>query len=401
MDNRPKKSSSSQARWSVLHLINVFDARYDRDQRRIVDLQRQRGYDVSVITSRYDDELKHRNPLFFQQAEAPLTGVKISHNYSCKFSLGNAQPSVFYLPDATSLRAYDVTHVHGLTSYSNLLGCLLKRLNQSKLVTRSDLSQPGYQLLKNSVAYRSFFFKLLKSMDAIYTYTASEKAVLLDLGIPEDLVWVVPLGIQLERFFESAAADKSRSTITIGFIGRFDRVKGVHRLVKPLGQILREHKNVRVKFAGPKQDAKYATSILREMSLLPSFSYVGSLASSETPWFYQECDIVLVPSLSDTGGIVALEAMASGNAIVASNIPPFTEYFRDGVSGLLVDSEDEIYSSCKLLIEDDDLRVRLGCAARKNAGSYSDVAMVEKLEEIYIYIAGRLEPPVTDSETTR
>jgi glycosyltransferase involved in cell wall biosynthesis len=401
MDNHAENSSSSQARWSVLHLINVFDARYDRDQRRIVDLQRQRGYDISVITSSYDDELKHRNALFFQQAEAPFTGVKITHNFSCKFSLGDAQRSVFYLPDATSLRIYDVTHVHGLTSYSSVLGCLLKRFNHSKLVTRSDLSQAGYQLLKNSAAYRSFFFKLLKTMDAVYTYTASEKAVLRDLGIPEDLIWVVPLGIQLERFCETAATDESSSTITVGFIGRFDRVKGVHRLVKPLGQILREHENVRVKFAGPKQDTKYATSILREMSLCPSFSYVGSLGASETPRFYQGCDILLVPSLFDTGGIVALEAMASGKAIVASNIHPFTEYLKDGVSGLLVDSEDEIYSSCKLLIEDDNLRVKLGRAAHKNAGNYSDVAMIEKLEEIYAYVTGRSELAATDSETTR
>jgi glycosyltransferase involved in cell wall biosynthesis len=395
MGNHAKNCSSSQARWSVLHLINVFDARYDRDQRRIVDLQQQRGYDVSVITSRYDDELKRRDALFFQQAEAPLAGVKISHNYSCKIQLVDAHPSVVYLPDPTSLRAYDVTHVHGITSYSSILGCLLKRLNQSRLVTRSDLSQTAYQLLKNSVAYRSCFFKLLKSMDAVYTYTASEKALLLDLGIPGDLVWVVPLGIRLERFRNYTATDESRSMITIGFIGRFDRVKGVHRLVKPLGQILNEYENVRVKFAGPKQDIKYATSILREMSIFSSFSYVGSLGSSETPRFYHGCDIVLVPSLFDTGAIVALEAMASGKAIVASNISPFTEYLKDGESGLLVNNEDEIYSSCKLLIEDADLRTRLGRAARKSASAYSDVAMIEKLEEIYAYVTGRLEPPAT------
>lgn len=388
MNNHAKNSSSSSPHWSVLHLINVFDARYERDQRRIVDLQQQRGYDVSVVTSRFDDDLKRRNVLFFQQAEADLRGVKISHNYSCKLPFGNAQPLVFYLPNATSLRAYDVTHVHGLTSYSSVLGCLLKHLNQSRLVTRSDLSQTGHHLLKKSAAYRSFFFKLLTSMDAVYAYTAAEKAILLDVGIPEDRVWVVPLGIQLERFLERTAFDDSGSAVTIGYIGRFNRVKGVHRLVKPLSRILRECANTRVKFAGPKQDIEYATSILREMSLLPSFSYVGSLSSSDTPQFYQGCDIIVVPSLSETGAIVALEAMASGKAIVASNIRPFSEYLEDGVSGLLVENDEEIYSSCKLLIEDDDLRTRLGRAARKRASNYSDVAMIQKLEGIYAYVSG-------------
>jgi glycosyltransferase involved in cell wall biosynthesis len=372
----------------VLHLINVFDARYDRDQRRIVDLQQQRGYDVSVVTSRYDDELKRRTTFFFQQAEADLRDVKISHNYSGKLPFRNAQPLVFYLPNAASLRAYDITHVHGLTSYSSVLGCLLKHFNQSGLVTRSDLSQTAYYLLKESVAYRSFFVKLFKSMDAVYTYTESEKAILLDVGIPEDRVWVVPLGIQLERFRERAAPDDRGSAVTIGYIGRFDRVKGAHRLVKPLSRILSESENTRVKFAGPKQDVKYATSILREMSLLPSFSYLGSLSSSDTPRFYQGCDIIVVPSLFETGAIVALEAMASGKAIVASNIRPFNEYLKDGVSGFLVGSEEEIYKSCKLLVEDDYLRARLGRAARKRASNYSDTAMIEKLERIYTYVSG-------------
>jgi glycosyltransferase involved in cell wall biosynthesis len=225
-------------------------------------------------------------------------------------------------------------------------------------------------------------------MDAVYTYTAAEKAILLDVGIPEDRIWVVPLGIQLERFLECTAFVDSGSAVTIGYIGRFDRVKGVHRLVKPLSRILRECANTRVKFAGPKQDIEYATSILREMSLLPSFSYVGSLSSSDTPQFYQGCDIIVVPSLSETGAIVALEAMASGKAIVASNIRPFSEYLEDGVSGLLMENDEEIYSSCKLLIEDDDLRTRLGRAARKRASNYSDVAMIQKLEGIYAYVSG-------------
>jgi len=389
MRSRAEKNKLPYARWSVLHLINAFDARYDRDQRRIVYLQQSKGYDVSVVTSRYDDDSKRRDAFFFKQAEEDLGGVKIFHNHSCQLRFGTAKPMVLYLPNAASLREFDVTHIHGLTSYSCVLGCFLKRFNQSRLVVRSDLSQAGYRLLKNSAVYRSFFFKLLKSMDAVYTYTASEKAILVDVGIPEDDVWVVPLGIQLDRFRQRTSTDGSESPVTIGYIGRFDRVKGVHRLVNPLSQILRECENVRVVFAGPKQDVQYASLILRQMSLFPSFSYAGSLSSDRTPGFYQGCDIIVIPSLSDTGAIVALEAMASGKAIVASNVRPFSEYLEDGVSGVLVDTEDEIYSSCKQLIEDVELRARLGRAALKTASNYSDATMIRKLEELYAFVTKR------------
>jgi glycosyltransferase involved in cell wall biosynthesis len=373
--------------WSVLHLINVFDARYQRDQRQIVDLQRRRGYDVTVVTSRYDDESNRRDVRFFQDAEKFLDGVKIFHTHSCKIPLGTSQPAVIYRPNSAVFKPYDITHIHGLTSYSCVLGCLSKRVNRTRLVTRADLSQEGYALLKNNAAWRSVFFKLLKSIDAVYAYTDLEKAVLVDVGIPDDDIWVVPLGVRLEQFCEPASREDAGHTLTIGYVGRFDWVKGVHRLVAPLSKILRKYEFVRVIFAGPKRDVRYANNVLSRMRALPNFSYLGRPA--ETPPFYRRCDIIVIPSLYDTGTIVALEAMASGKAIIASNVRPLSEYLEHGVSALLVETEEEIYSSCKRLIEDPDLRAKLGAAARKESSKYSDLAMIRKLEQVYACVSER------------
>ena len=250
-------------------------------------------------------------------------------------------------------------------------------------MARSDLSQDGYDLLKNNTTWRSIFFKLFKSIDAVYTYTASEKAVLLDLGLPEDAVWIVPLGIQLNRFYRSVARHNAPLAPTIGYIGRFDPVKGVHRLVEPLSKILCEYVGAKVVFAGPKDDAQYADAILDRLGAFTNFSYRGRLAARETPAFYHNCDIVVIPSLHDTGAIVALEAMASGLAIVASDIPPLNEYLEHEVSAILVNTEAEIYNACKRLIEDDALRAQLAAAAQKEASKYSGLTMIRKLEEIY------------------
>jgi len=385
--NSGNKDESRRDHWSVLHLINVFDARYQRDQQQIVDLQRRRGYEVTVVTSRYDDESNRRGMRFFRDAEKHLGGVKIFHTYSCKIPLGTSQPAVIYRPNSAVFKPYDITHIHGLTSYSCVVGCLSKRLNRTRLVTRSDLSREGYALLKTNAAWRSVFFRLLGSIDAVYAYTELEKAVLVNMGIPDDDIWVVPLGVRLDQFYKPVSSEDAGYTLTIGYIGRFDRAKGVHRLVGPLGKILREYKFVRVIFAGPKHDVRYANTVLSRMHAFPNFSYLGRPA--ETPPFYHRCDIVVIPSLYDTGTIVALEAMASGKAIIASNVRPLNEYLEHGVSGLLVKTEDEIYSSCKLLIEDADLRAKLGAAARKESSKYSDLAMIRKLEQVYACVTER------------
>src|SRR5665811_2145619 len=223
MHSGPNKSKSPY--FSVLHLINAFDARYERDQRLIVDLQHRRGYDVTVVTSRYDDESNRRGARFFLDAEQHLGGVKIFHTPSCKIPFGRSRPVIIYSPSVALLKPHDITHAHGLTSYSCVLGSLFKKINGTKLVVRSDLSQEGYELLKNNTAWRSIFFKLFKSIDAVYTYTASEKALLLDLGFPKDGVWVVPLGIQLSRFYRSVTRHNASLEPMIGYIGRLIQSK--------------------------------------------------------------------------------------------------------------------------------------------------------------------------------
>jgi glycosyltransferase involved in cell wall biosynthesis len=281
------------------------------------------------------------------------------------------------------LKPHDITHAHGLTSYSCVLGSLFKKINGTKLVVRSDLSQEGYELLKNNTAWRSIFFKLFKSIDAVYTYTASEKALLLDLGFPKDGVWVVPLGIQLSRFYRSVTRHNASLAPMIGYIGRFDPVKGVHRLVEPLSRILQEYAHTKVVFAGSRDNVQYADAILDRMGVHTNFSYLGPLAASDTPSFYHNCDILVIPSVYDTGAIVALEAMASGVAIVASDIRPLNDYLKHEVSAILVNSEAEIYDACKRLVEDDALRTQLAAAAQKEASKYNGQTMIRKLEEIY------------------
>ena len=382
MDN-DSKDEPRRDRWSVLHLINVFDARHQRDQQQIVDLQRRMGYDVTVVTSRYDDESNRRSERFFLDAEQHLGGVKFFHTRSCKVSLGGSRRVIIYSPSVALLKPHDITHIHGLTSYSCVLGSLFKKINRAKLVVRSDLSQEGYDLLKNNTAWRAIFFKLFKSIDAVYTYTASEKALLLDLGIPKDAVWIVPLGIQLNRFYRSVARHSVPFAPTIGYIGRFDPIKGVHRLVEPLSKILREYVGANVIFAGPKDHVEYADAILDRMGVFSNFSYLGPLAPPETPAFYHDCDIVIIPSLYESGAIVALEAMASGLAIVASNIRPLNEYLEHEVSAILVNTDAEIYDACKRLIEDDVLRAQLAASAQKKASKYSGLTMIRNLEEIY------------------
>jgi glycosyltransferase involved in cell wall biosynthesis len=93
--------------------------------------------------------------------------------------------------------------------------------------------------------------------------------------------------------------------------------------------------------AGPIDDDEYAKRVLTDFrNLLQSrFIYLGEVAPPYR--FYQNVDIVVVPSVTETGAIVVLEAMASGKCVIASNIYPIYLYITHRVNGFLFNTPSE------------------------------------------------------------
>ena len=208
-----------------------------------------------------------------------------------------------------------------------------------------------------------------------------KNSTLTDLGIGGGKIWVVPMGVNLSKFRTAANRARSQSEIVIGYIGRFEPFKGVHRLVSPLSKILQEYENVKVIFAGPQHDRAYFNLIMDEMKRYINFSYLGTLRDSIT--FFKRCDIVVLPGMRESGAVTTKEAMAAGKAVVAFNVYPFNSYLTNEVSGLLIDTEADLYYACKRLIEDPDLLERLQEGALSQSPHYDDRQMVDKVEEMY------------------
>jgi len=374
-------SEDRKPRYSVLHLIDIFDARYDRDQQRIIALQLERGYNVTVVTSTYNDEWSRSPRSSFREWERDLSGVDIHHYPAVKLPFFE---TVVYLPGHRALCNYSIIHAYGPWAYSSYLACILKRFMSTPIVMRADFSELGYQRAKRSLYWRALLHTQFRYADAITTFTQAEKHYLTDLGIAERKIWVIPVGVDLAKFGNAVNSPRPENEPVIGYIGRFAPLKGVHRLVAPLSQILREYENVKVIFAGPQYDRAYFKRIVKEMSQFTNFTYIGTPHDSIT--FFNQCDIILIPGMRDTGAITAKEAMAAGKVVVAFDAYPFNSYITNEVSGLLINAENDIYESCKRLIENSDFRERIQKAALSQASDFSDRKMVEKIEEMYDYI---------------
>ena len=104
------------------------------------------------------------------------------------------------------------------------------------------------------------------------------------------------------------------------------------------------------------------------------------------PTLLAAADIACVPSLTEGQGIFALEAMAAGLPVVASNVGGLPEMIEDGVTGLLIppSSPDAIATAISQLRRSHDLRTRLGLAAQAKAQAIGNIDdMIASIEAVY------------------
>jgi glycosyltransferase involved in cell wall biosynthesis len=118
-------------------------------------------------------------------------------------------------------------------------------------------------------------------------------------------------------------------------VGRLAPEKNVGLALRCFGQLRREHAGLHmvVVGAGPSQAALQAAC--------PEARFVGMKVGDELAMYYASADLFVFPSLSETFGNVALEALASGLPVLAFRRGAAAQHVRDGLEGFLVEPGDE------------------------------------------------------------
>ncbi len=211
------------------------------------------------------------------------------------------------------------------------------------------------------------------------------------LGIPEERMRVVPLGINLQGYEKRGPREKP---FTVGYFARVAPEKGLRQLAESY-KLLRERgelEDARLEVAGYLgADYKdYLRDIERKMKdwgLADEFTYRGALDREGKIAFLRSLDVLSVPATYDEPkGIFLLEAMACGVPVVQPRRGGFTEIVERTGGGLLVEPDDAgaLADGLRRIHRDPALAEELGANGfRRVREHYSVARMAERALEVY------------------
>lgn len=247
---------------------------------------------------------------------------------------------------------------------------------------------------------------LANQANAVVASSASEVTSLIDqVGAPAGRIWVIPPGVDVDLFRpdRGGAAERVRDQFGIepgrpivAVVGRVQPLKDQELGVRALGALnaLRGWAPVLV-IAGESTpgDEAYLASLRQlaaELGVADEVRFAGALGRDELADLLAVASITLVPSHSETFGLVALESAASGTAVIGYRGTGLLESVADGRSGLLIDSrEPDAWARAMVaLLDDPSVRSRMAETAREHALGYTWAATTTALLGVYSSLIG-------------
>ena len=219
-----------------------------------------------------------------------------------------------------------------------------------------------FNRLKRFVALRSA---------AVTVVSHKMRDVLTQMRIPDSLIKVIPMGVDLRRCFVPAPRRPASGILL--FVGRLVEKKGLKYLIEALPLVLEKHPNVTLKIVGDGQEKENIRERILELGIGRHVEFLGAVANETLTEIYQTSDVVVFPSVvADDGdregfGLVLVEALGCECATVVTNLPAMQDIVQNGISALVVPQKDAnlLAEKINLLIDNDFLRQSLGQQGRR------------------------------------
>jgi glycosyltransferase involved in cell wall biosynthesis len=222
--------------------------------------------------------------------------------------------------------------------------------------------------------------RLLRGVDAFVVPGAAAQSYLSSLGVPAEHITVAPNAVD-PAIFGKVRRSRSDGACRVIAVARLSPEKGLDVLLEATADL-----PVEVVIAGTGPEAEH----LRQLAG-PNVSFLGNVERDGLPGLYANADIAVVPSRSDTWGMVLNEAALAGLPLVSTTAPGAAdELIEDGVNGFRVPPEDPaaLREAIARLVEDEAFRRAAGERSREIAGRFTPHAWADAVAALAERVAG-------------
>ena len=244
--------------------------------------------------------------------------------------------------------------------------------------------------------------QVVAAANALVANTDAEAASLVSLyDACPDIVHVVSPGVDLYTFTPGKGRSAAREivglpqdSLVVSFVGRIQPHKGPEVLIRATSELVKHspllrHKLIVNVIGGASGANTEEVDRLKELATWLAIDDVVRFAPpvprADLAQWYRAADLVVVPSYSESFGLVALEAQACGTPVVATAVGGLRTAVADGISGVLVDGHDpKAWSSViSRLLQEPQRRVLLSMGAIEHASHFGWDATARGTLDIY------------------
>lgn len=282
---------------------------------------------------------------------------------------------------ALSEGTFDVVHVH--EPLVPLVSTAAVRASECRVVGTFHAAGDRRALVYGLA--RVFYRDVHRRLDRLIAVSESAKSLVLP-HFPGDYE-LIPNGIDIERF--SGKRERPENLPAGGpvvlFVGRNEKRKGLSVLLEALPILLREVPDCRLVLVGEGLEDRAVLHGL-DGSLREHVSVLGYVSDGGLPAYYDAADLFCAPALGgESFGVVLLEAMACGTAVLASDIPGYRDVLDQTGGGRLFKTGDpkDLAVNLAMLLKNAGLRGELSANGLEGVRKFFWSHIGDRLEECY------------------
>ncbi|MFQ5855136.1 MAG: glycosyltransferase [Anaerolineae bacterium] len=256
--------------------------------------------------------------------------------------------------------------------------------------------------------------EIMRFADRLVAATPRDREQMITFyGADPTKIAVIPPGVDLELFRPIPQVEaKAHLGLPaehrmILFVGRIEPLKGLDTLIRAMARLVEKEPLLRGAFCvciiGGEVEPELMDDEMRrlnrlrgELGISDVVTFLGSRDQTELPYYYSAAEMIAVPSYYESFGMVALEAMACGTPVIASDVGGLSFIVRDGETGFLIPERDTDALAEKMLLflSRPELRDDLGSRGVEIAQGYAWSSIARQILSLYREV---LPPDIEDS----